>query len=332
MPRPAAELIREGVSRDVLRGPRWRATRRGFYVPAQSPDEVLLPTQRILDVAPDSGDRAVLAGWAAAFVAGVDSLDGLDPMTMTPEPVDITLLEDVGRRGSARIRYHREVLPPSDQHTSRGIRVTSGDRTTFDGARWATNLAEAVAFADACAHHGLVAPSRWMAYVESMNGFRGVGQARDAALLFDAAARNPWESRLRVFVIIEVGLPKPLVNTPVFDLDGRLLGIPDLLLEDAGLVIEFDGTDHRRRSQHRADNVREETFEDAGLTVVRADSLDLRDHRKELHGRVSNAHQRGLRRDRSSDRWTTTAPPWWDEVHPVPELTDAEKDELLGTW
>ena len=36
------------------------------------------------------------------------------------------------------------------------------------------------------------------------------------------------------------------MNCPVHDRSGRLLGIADLLDEEAGLVVEFDGADHRR--------------------------------------------------------------------------------------
>ena len=37
------------------------------------------------------------------------------------------------------------------------------------------------------------------------------------------------------------------VNCPIQDLAGNLLGIADLLDEEAGLAVEFDGADHRAR-------------------------------------------------------------------------------------
>ena len=45
----------------------------------------------------------------------------------------------------------------------------------------------------------------------------------------------------------------------------------------------------------RADDVREEGFERHGLVVVRADSLDLTQHRAELGRRVLAGRQDGLR-------------------------------------
>lgn len=128
-------------------------------------------------------------------------------------------------------------------------------------------------------------------------------------------------------------MPRPRVNLPVFDRDGRLLGIPDLLDEEAGFVVEFDGQQHRLRRQHRDDNLREELFESAGLTVTRADSLDLAHYRSDLVRRLIDGRARGLRRDRRHDRWTTVPPPWWFAANDSAEvLTDAEKEEIFGRY
>jgi hypothetical protein len=61
------------------------------------------------------------------------------------------------------------------------------------------------------------------------------------------------------------GLPRPDVNQPVFDLDGRFLGIPDLLDLEAGLACRrwswlSNSPLHNRgaglvRRQHRDDNL-----------------------------------------------------------------------------
>ena len=40
------------------------------------------------------------------------------------------------------------------------------------------------------------------------------------------------------------GLPRPLTNRPVFDLQGRHIGTPDLLDVEAGLFGEYDGAMH----------------------------------------------------------------------------------------
>jgi hypothetical protein len=57
--------------------------------------------------------------------------------------------------------------------------------------------------------------------------------------------------------------------------------------------------------------VREELFEAAGLIVVRADSLDLRNHRVALLQRLVNGWRRGVARERAHDDWTLTRPAWY---------------------
>jgi hypothetical protein len=182
--------------------------------------------------------------------------------------------------------------------------VTTPVRATFDGMRKTRSLADSVAFADAMLAPGLVSPRVLNAYVLSRPGWRGVPRARRAAELADGRAASPWESLLRVEYVDACRLPAPLVNQPVYDLNGFLLGIADLLDDEAGLVTEFDGQHHRERAQHRADNVREERLESAGLIVVRVDSTDLLRHREEVRHRIRTAWRRGISRDRSRDRWT----------------------------
>ena len=145
------------------------------------------------------------------------------------------------------------------------------------------------------------------------------------------AARGVWESRLRVFAVKVVGLPAPEVNLPVFDQSGRLLGIPDLLWPEAALVLEYDGSGHRDRRQHRDDNVPEELLEGSGLTVVRADSLDLSGHRVRLRERIQSGYRRGMARDRSRDTWTVAAPTWRSEQETSGLLSDEEKAAIFGS-
>ncbi|GAA2096974.1 hypothetical protein GCM10009841_09010 [Microlunatus panaciterrae] len=327
-PRSAAELRSAGVSRGSTRGRAWRSTSRGYFAPALDPVVGLTTTQRILDAYPLVTERGAIGGWAAAFIQGVDLLDGRDPWTMRPEPVQICLGADLGRQSTDKIRYSRDELP-GDQVVERcGIRVTRPFRTALDGARLARDLVEAVVFLDAMSKAGTVELSDLARYIGTAARQRWITRARRAVVLADPNTLSTWESRLRLFYLLQAGLPKPLVNQPLFDLRGNLVGVPDLLDLEAGLVTEFDGQGHRLRDQHNRDNVREEKFEALGLVVTRADSLDLRRHRAELRQRLRAAHRRGLQRDRSRDRWTIRPPEWWDD--PWDSLTAADKTALLG--
>jgi hypothetical protein len=48
-------------------------------------------------------------------------------------------------------------------------------------------------------------------------------------------------------------VPDALCNREVYDLEGQLLGIPDLLDVEAGLIGEYQGEDHKDGPQHRKD-------------------------------------------------------------------------------
>ncbi|GAA2100613.1 hypothetical protein GCM10009841_15490 [Microlunatus panaciterrae] len=326
LPLSAAELVARGVTRSMRCGPKWRRTSRGFFLPSQLPDT---PTQRILAAVPLVPASGAITGWAAAFARGVDDLDGLDPCTMQPLPVLICLGRDVGRGTAAA--YCRDRLPDSDVAEVAGIRFTTALRAGMDCARSAPDLAEAVAVVDAMARQRVFGLGLLARYLGRHPGWRGIHQARRACELADPHARNGWESRLRVFYQVDLGLPRPLANAPLFDRRGNLLGIGDLVDPDAGLVLEFDGQDHRGRHRHRADNVREERLEDHHLVVIRVDSLDLRHHRADLKARVLSGRRRGLARDRSRDRWTLRQPDWWLADEPIDEqLTAEELGWLLG--
>jgi hypothetical protein len=309
-PMPSAELAASGVTRAMTRGRAWQRTSRGFFRPTIDTTTPLTTTQRILDVVPLVPASGALAGWAAAYVHGVDLLDGLDPDSMRALPAEICLGRDAGRASVDQVRYSRDPLPDRAREVRHRIWVTTAIRTAFDGGRWAGDLVEAVVFLDQVAHVlpiNLPVLAQW---ASGATGWRGIRQLRQALTLVDAASASPWESRLRMFYVLDAGLPRPLVNVPVFTPDGRFLAIPDLLDTEAGLVTEFDGQDHRRRRQHRDDNLREEKLEGANLTVCRVDSLDLRSPLA-LKDRLQARHLQGTQRDRHRDGWTLEQPLWW---------------------
>ncbi len=307
LPLTTPQLLAEGVGRSALRGPRWRTTSRGLFVPIEVG---LTPAQRIVEAVPLVPPSGALTGWAAAYVHGADYLDGLDPVTLQPLPVPVGLNTTAGRRNLAGITYHRDVLGGAEVDTVHDLRVTSALRATVDGARHARDLVEAVVFLDMVGREVGLDPARLVLWCRTHPGWRGVDQLRQAQRWCDFRSASPWETRLRMFYRREAGLPRPEVNVPVFDLDGRFLGIPDLLDVKSGLAVEFDGQDHRLRVQHRNDNLREESLEDTNLVVSRVDSLDLR-HRVPLRDRLRAAYARGQARDRRRDRFTTVEPTWW---------------------
>ena len=304
-PRSRADLLAAGLSPRTLGSDRWRQVTHGWHVPRGVPDTA---AQRIVQSATIVREGCV-SGWAAAYVLGADMLDGRDPFTGARHPVRLVLAPGGSHRHVPGARSVRAVLEPEEVTYQHGLRVTTVLRTAEDLVREAPDLVEAVVALDVLLEAGLVRQRSLGAELGACAGGRGARQARAAASLCRSGVRSPWETRLRLFVL-DLGLPEPLVNVPVFDLDGNFLGAPDLLDLEAGLAIEFDGAGHRERKQHRADNVREEGFERGGLVVARVDSLDLTTHRDELARRLRAAHADALRHRRPV-RWTLAEPSWW---------------------
>lgn len=282
-----------------MRGPGWRRAGSGLYVRSAT---AITPTQRIIEAASLLPGYGGVGGWAAAYWLGMRLLDGLGPNGHTRLPVLLCLGSDGKISKRAGIRLSRERLPDTDLVESGGLTCTAPLRTAFDGARTAPCLVEAVVHLDMMLTCELVVRGELATYLAEHRGWRGVQQSRDALALAVLGSRSPPETRMRLIWVRDARLPPPLVNRPVFDLNGRLLGYPDVLDPESGAVLEYDSDDHRELDAHTADNAREEAFEDHGLTVCRATRLDLRGDTAPLVRRMRGARARGLRRDRSLDR------------------------------
>jgi hypothetical protein len=313
-PESSAALVAQGITRGVYRGRAWRRVRRGFYVPARAGwlprEQRFSATQRILDITPALTEQMTLGTWAAAYILGVDWLDGRDPHTWEAKPVDI-IAGDRRRRQRKELTYRFTPVPDEDALIRNGMRITGPLRTAFDGARWAGSLEDAVVFVDAVAHFLAIEPDDLKSYVSEHPQWTGIEQATAAVALTRPEVKSTWETRLRMCWSNDAGLPPPLINVPIFDGSGHLLGIVDLFDPGSGLVAEFDGDQHRDVEHHRRDNIREEKLESANLVVVRSDKTDIRRARRQLVERLQIGYRRGRARDRSLDDWTLQQPRWW---------------------
>jgi very-short-patch-repair endonuclease len=180
---------------------------------------------------------------------------------------------------------------------------------------------EAVVAMDMAAAAGLVSVRRMAAYLDREVGTSGVRRARRALRLASELSRSPNETRMRLVWVLDAGLPRPLVNPPVFSRQGRFLGYVDLLDPEAGVVGEYDGADHRGAARHSKDVGREDRLRGAGLEVFRVTGPDL--PRTDLLVERMRATRARAHRDGEDHRqWTTVPPPWWDEPPSLDELLD----------
>jgi hypothetical protein len=178
----------------------------------------------------------------------------------------------------------------------RGLRCMAAVPSVFDAMRLHPDVRGAVVDADMAAAARLLAIKDLQAYVDARPTWRGtpgVPVVRAALKLAHDRSASPPETRLRLVWVLDAGLPPPLVNVPVYDRSGHLLGIPDLLDPVAGLVVEYDGDDHRDPARHSDDVDREARFRGVRLEVTRVTGRDLR-RTPELVHRLQTARKRAL--------------------------------------
>lgn len=178
--------------------------------------------------------QAVFTGVSAAWLHRLD----VDPA----HPVEVTLPRTSGVRTQVGLMVRRRDLQQSDVTRIRGLYATNAGRT-FADLRWRIPEQELVVLADQALRLGL-------------------GRFHELA----EPAESPMESRLR-WLLIQSGLPRPEVQANLE------FGRADLFYRSAGLVIEFDGGNHRDRLVQ--DNRRQNALTEAGYRILRYTASDV---------------------------------------------------------
>lgn len=315
----------DGPTRGQARGDKWRRTSHGFYVPDWVDDS--RPEQRIMEQSVRLPFSGAVTGWAGCRLHGANFFDGLltDGQTKIPVPLAIGL-GNIRRDDS--ISVSRDRLDPDEVRILHGIPCTVPARSLFDAMRWATGLREAAVNMDMMAAARVISIRRMTDYSQEHAGWQGVEQVGEALTLASERSRSPNETRVRLIWVLDAGLPPPLVNRPVFNLAGQLLGIADLLDVDAGVVGEFDGADHRSAHRHSSDVGREDGFRRHGLEVFRVTGPDI-PHVSRVVDRMHGARSRAKWLPPAERRWTIEPPPWWRREPSLDELLD--HNEVLAS-
>jgi hypothetical protein len=291
-----------GPTRGGARGPRWRRSSPGLYVPAGAPDCV---EQRIVEAAARAGTDGAVTGWAALRLHGAGFCDGFagDGSTSLPVP----LVEGAGRlRGDPTIAVSRETLPDDEVVVVRGVRCATPARALYDEVR-AHELRWAVVHADMAYAAGVVDRESWTTYVAARPWHVRIRHARRVLALSAEGSRSPGETLLRLIWVLDAGWPTPLLNPLVTDEHGAVIGMPDLLDPRHGLAVEYDGAVHRTRDTHVRDLAREQAFRAAGLECAAFTGPDLGSRRLVVERLVAARRRTGL----APRRWglvTSTRP------------------------
>lgn len=316
-PVPIDPVGTNGPTRHQARRGRWRRSSYGFYVPVDAGPEVV--EQRILEQSMRVGDGGAVTGWAALRMWGAAFFDGLaaDGRTSLPVPL-VSPKQLAGCAGSVSVRAS---LAGHGIWLVQGAPCVSVERAVVDEILRGRSLRSAVVVIDMACAARITSINRIRVYVDDFPR-RGMQVVRDALALATERSRSPKETEMRLVWILDAGWPTPVCNAEVFDLDGRLLGIPDVLDPRTGTFGEYDGAHHRTRARHRRDVSRMELLRAHGLegfVMVAGDTPEVQIQRMEA------AARRAAARPPDERRWRLTLP---DGSTPPDITADRELDAI----
>jgi very-short-patch-repair endonuclease len=208
-------------------------------------------------------DGAAFSGRTAAWLHGLD----LPPC----DPVEVTIPDECGVSGRAGVSAYLSNFANGDVVQRRGLPTTSALRTVTDLGR-RQPLVEGVVAVDMALHARLAGLADLWAFIDAHRGAKGTARLRRVLNLAEPAAASAMESRLRLQLVL-AGLPRPEVQAPIHDAQGRFLGRPDLFYREQMVAIEYDGGNHRERLI--ADNRRQNLLLNFGILLLRFTAPDV---------------------------------------------------------
>jgi hypothetical protein len=312
-----------GPTRAAARGRYWHQTSHGLYVPSWV--DSTLAEQRIVEAGAVLPAYGAVTGWAALRWLGGRWFEGRRP---DGSPLPVTLAT-THIRPQPGIALSEERMNAYEVIALDGLVITRALRSTLFEMRYAATWWDAVIVADMAAFNDLVALDELWPYALAHAGMTGIPQARDAIAHADENSWSPMEVVMRLIWTCTAGMPRPLMNRPVFDLQGRHIGTPDLLDAEAGLYGEYDSELHLDGRRRLKDLTREDAFRRLGLEPVVMVTGQSRD---EVADRIVAAYERAARGSRPR-LWTIDQPTWWVPTETVAQrraLADAQKARLLS--
>lgn len=237
---------------------------RGVYLPTAMVDDVEARAAAVALLLPAG---AAVCRETAAWLHGIDTR----PPGAHLDPPRLQVLVPAGNAPLRRpgVESFAGPLRADDVCTVAGIPVTTPERTALDVSRWSAPFVGLAAL-DAFAHAGLMKPDDLVLRLDAIRGHRFVAQARRLVELCEPETESAGESWLRLRVI-DAGMPRPRVQIPVLDEQGREIYRLDAGFEEQRVGIEYDGEEFHFRTveQRRADERRRNDLAGAyGWTVV----------------------------------------------------------------
>jgi hypothetical protein len=270
--------------------------------------------QRIVEQAGRLRAYGAVTAWPALRWHGATFFDGSADGGAGELPVPLISYSRLNP--DPRFTMTQEQLATTEWSIVDGIPVTTVQRALFDEVRRRASVREAANAIAMAAAAKLISSRLFRMYVAQRRAWTGVPHARLAAALARDECWSPQEFRMLLVWLLDAELPEPLCNREVYDLGGRLIGIPDLFDPVAGLAGEYQGEDHKGGQRHREDVEREERFRDRGIETFEVVGGEL-GRRELIARRMRNARARAKFRPPESCAWTLETPPWRTPPEPL---------------
>jgi hypothetical protein len=304
-----------GPTKDEARGPYWRRSSRGLYVPSSAdPTNV---EQRIVEAAAAlPAHWGGVTGWASLAWTGSIWFDGTPWGGGPARPVTLAIGGNRAMRPQAVFQTSEERLAPHDLIAVDGVRLTTAVRSVWFEMRYAKDDRDAAITLSMACFNDAVSLDEVAAYSPFLNGWTGVPNGRASIPLATENAWSPREVGMGHVWQLDAGLPRPLYNVPVFDLDGTFVGTPDLIDPEAGVIAEYDGGLHLAGARRSKDVDRLAGFRAHGLEEAIMMAGDVRDPAAFIR-RLHAAYDRAADVPASRRRWTLEQPAWWVDTTTV---------------
>ncbi|AWH93023.1 endonuclease domain-containing protein [Dietzia lutea] len=218
--------------------------------------------------------RAVLTGWSAAVLHGIEPPDDAVPELC------------VGPHGRARrgLRMRRYVVPERAITTIRGVPVTALRWTAFDIARFSPHV-DGVLAMEKFYQRG-VSRAAMQETVAYMAGTWGVSRVRRVIDDADPRSESPRETETRLF-LKAAGFTDFVPQVDVPELGYRL----DLADPVHKIAVEYDGPHHDDPVQQSKDRQRRNRLQAAGWIIIVVDRRLFRHQQDEILGQVEAAYR-----------------------------------------
>jgi hypothetical protein len=252
-PFPRFRALQAGIPRATVDSPAFRRLLHGIIVDADVPDSALLRVKAALAC---YFDDAFASHASAARVWRV-------PVQTRPGE-HVTVSDDTHRlRRLGVTSHHRLGAATAVRH---GVRVSILADLFVELAE-ELPLVELVVAGDwMVRRHGVRIKDLRRAAASAPG--RAGRLARQAVRFVRRKVDSPMESRLRMLVVL-AGLPEPVVNMSVHDVDGEPVRRFDLSWPEVRVIVEYDGRHHVERiEQWEADLDRREEIDDEGWRIL----------------------------------------------------------------